>query len=100
MASNADNFRYSKTPGALRLPASFKPTQYPVLTTTLTHKRRFDILRPAKSKFLSQKISGQNGQFELSEPKIPYSPLFALEKCSLSSENSCFWDILRKYSMR
>lgn len=37
------------------LSAQIGPAQHPVLTMRLVHKRRFGILRPLKSKFLSFK---------------------------------------------
>jgi putative transposase len=44
-------------------------------------------------KAVGRKISGKNRNYELREPQIPYSPLFPLEKCGISSENSYFWDV-------
>ena len=41
-----------------------------------------------------RKILADNENFELRESQIPYSPLFAPEKCALSSENSYFWNQL------
>ncbi len=46
------------------------------------------------AKALGRKISEGNGHYELRESHIPYSPLFALEKCRLSSDNSYSWEIL------
>jgi REP element-mobilizing transposase RayT len=46
------------------------------------------------AKAVGRKISGENGNYELRESPIPYMPLFTLEKCVLSSENSYFWDFL------
>jgi len=45
------------------------------------------------AKAVGRKISGEEGNYELREPKIPYGPLFTLEKSSLSSENSYYWDV-------
>jgi hypothetical protein len=36
------------------------------------------------AKGVGRKISGENDQYELREPQIPYSPLFTLEKCGLT----------------
>ena len=44
------------------------------------------------AKAVGRKVSGENGNYELRESQIPYSPLFAPEKCALSSENSYFWN--------
>ena len=52
------------------------------------------------AKAVVRKISGKNGNYELRESLIPYMPLFALEKCGLSSENSNFWDVLHLNSIR
>jgi putative transposase len=52
------------------------------------------------AKGVGRKITGENSQYELREPQIPYSPLFTLEKCGLSDENSYFWDVFHKNSMR
>ncbi len=45
------------------------------------------------TKAVGRKISGENGNDELRESPIPYRPLFTLEKCGLSSENSYYWDV-------
>jgi putative transposase len=45
------------------------------------------------AKGVGRKMTGQNGYYELRESSIPYSHLFAHEKCGLSSENSYFWDV-------
>jgi putative transposase len=42
-------------------------------------------------KAVGRKMSGKNSNFEQRESPIPYMPLFTLEKCGLSSENSYFW---------
>jgi hypothetical protein len=52
------------------------------------------------AKGVVRKITGESSQYELREPQIPYSPLIALEKCGLSDENSYFWDVFHKNSMR
>ncbi len=52
------------------------------------------------AKGVGRKITGENSQYELREPQIPYSPLFTFEKCGLSNENSYFWDVFHKNSMR
>ena len=41
-------------------------------------------------KAIGRKVLGDNENFELRESQIPYNPLFAPEKCALSSENSYF----------
>jgi putative transposase len=41
---------------------------------------------------IGRKISRQNGTYVLRESQFPYSPVLGLEKCSLSSENSYFWN--------
>jgi hypothetical protein len=46
------------------------------------------------AKAVGRKISGENGNYELREPQILYSPFFTLEKCGLSSGNCYFWDVL------
>ncbi len=46
------------------------------------------------AKAVGRKISGINGNYELREPRVSYRPLFTLEKCELSSDNSYFWDTL------
>jgi hypothetical protein len=46
------------------------------------------------AKAVGRKITGVNGNYELRESQIPYRPLFALEKCRLSSENSYIWKVL------
>jgi len=45
------------------------------------------------AKAVGRKISGENGNYELRESQIPYGPLFSIEKCGLSSENSYFWKV-------
>ncbi|MEJ2157313.1 MAG: hypothetical protein P8X96_18440 [Desulfobacteraceae bacterium] len=52
------------------------------------------------AKDVGRKISGENGQYELREPQIPYSPLFTLEKCGLSDGNRYFWDVFHNNSRR
>jgi putative transposase len=56
--------------------------------------KEFELDTKAKleAKAVSRKVSGENGNYELKESQIPYSPLFAPEKCALSSENSYFWN--------
>jgi hypothetical protein len=51
------------------------------------------------AKGVSRKITGENSQYELRKPQIPYSPLFTIEQCDLSVENSYFWDLFHKNSM-
>jgi hypothetical protein len=52
------------------------------------------------AKAVGRKISGENGNYGLRESPIPYMPLFTIEKCALSFENSYFWDFLALNSMR
>ncbi|MEJ2158234.1 MAG: hypothetical protein P8X96_23150 [Desulfobacteraceae bacterium] len=52
------------------------------------------------AKGVGRKITGEKSQYELREPQIPYSPLFTIEKCGLRDENSYFWDVLHKNSIR
>ena len=56
--------------------------------------KEFELDTKAKlgAKAISRKVSGENGNYELKESQIPYSPLFAPEKCALSSKNSFFWN--------
>lgn len=44
------------------------------------------------AKAVGRKVAGEKGNYELRESQFPYSPLFAPEKCALSSENSYFWN--------
>jgi len=46
------------------------------------------------AKAIGRKASGENSSYELRESQIPYSNLFAPEKCMLSFENSYFWNVL------
>jgi hypothetical protein len=43
------------------------------------------------AKAVSYKISRKNAYYELRDPCIPFSPLFTVKKCGLSSENSYYW---------
>ena len=45
-----------------------------------------------RAKAVDRKVSGEIRNYELRESQIPYSPLFAPEKCALSSRNSYFWN--------
>jgi len=47
-----------------------------------------------------RKITGENCQYKLRGPQNLYSTLFTYEKCGLSDENSYFWDVFHKNSMR
>jgi hypothetical protein len=46
------------------------------------------------AKAVGLKISGGDGNYELMGSQIPYRPLFTLENCRLSSENSNYWEVL------
>jgi len=41
---------------------------------------------------IGRKISGENDNYVLRETQTPYNTLFDLEKCTLSSENSYYWN--------
>ncbi|MGD9369455.1 MAG: hypothetical protein PVH87_27345 [Desulfobacteraceae bacterium] len=52
------------------------------------------------AKGVGRKSSRENGYYELRVSQIPYSPIFTLEKRSLSSENRYFWDVFHENSIR
>ncbi len=45
------------------------------------------------AKAVGRIISGEDGNYELREPQVPYSPFFTLKKYGLSFENSYFWGV-------
>ena len=43
---------------------------------------------------VGRKVFEENGNCELREPQISYTPLFGLEKLVLRPENSFIWDVI------